>query len=67
MTTFGNRIAARIQTLQAQQVDITTRARRDVADAQKEIDLLTHAASLLTPDAEAVLGQLIDMGIVLKE
>ncbi len=58
------RVVKRIAELQAHQTEIQRRAAAEVADAQRQIDALTTALGLLTPDVEQVFDTLLLMRLV---
>lgn len=67
MARIKDRVTARILALQQHQRELQARATREIAEAQKEMDTLTKALVFLTPESEAVLQQVIALGLLPKE
>lgn len=67
MASYAERVSARIAELERHQRDIRARATRDVAEAQAQIEALQRALVLLTPQAEAIIRELVTLQLVPKE
>lgn len=58
------RIIKRIEELQTHQASVQSRAATEVADAQRQIDALTSALDMLTPQVEQVFDTLLLMRLI---
>jgi hypothetical protein len=61
------RLRDRVTELQAQLVQIQTRADRDKLDVQRQIDALSAAIPLLTPQVETAFETLLALKLIPKE